>query len=286
MAIDRRMLLTGVLLLASACSPAVPGTTSTGSSASVAASPSASSTAASASTSPTEPAPSSAPTASLQPLAGKVVVIDPGHNGANAAHPEFINKPVPDGAGGTKACNTTGTATDAGYPEHELNWQVAIAVRDLLTAQGAQVVLTRPDDAGVGPCVDQRAATGGAAHADAVVSLHGDGAPVQSRGFFCILTPLAPAGPAIAASSASLAQQVRDGILATGVMPVANYEGADGIDASRADLAGLNLSTVPTTMCELGNMRNAADAAVQTSEQGRAALASGVAAGVRAFLGG
>jgi len=43
---------------------------------------------------------------------------------------------VPDGRGGTKPCNTTGTATDAGYPEHKFNWDVALRVGELLLANG------------------------------------------------------------------------------------------------------------------------------------------------------
>ncbi|MDQ4103141.1 MAG: N-acetylmuramoyl-L-alanine amidase, partial [Actinomycetota bacterium] len=61
------------------------------------------------------------------------VVLDPGHNGANASHSAEINRLVPDGRGGTKACNTTGTSTNSGYPEHEFDWDVALRVRDVLT---------------------------------------------------------------------------------------------------------------------------------------------------------
>ncbi|MGH3931735.1 MAG: N-acetylmuramoyl-L-alanine amidase, partial [Pseudonocardiaceae bacterium] len=70
------------------------------------------------------------------------VVLDPGHNGANASHPAQINRPVPTGRGGTKACNTTGTATNSGYSEAAFAWDVALRVRDGLTARGVQVVLT------------------------------------------------------------------------------------------------------------------------------------------------
>ena len=43
---------------------------------------------------------------------------------------------MPDGAGGTKPCNTTGTETDAGFPEHAFTWDVALRMRDRLTAPG------------------------------------------------------------------------------------------------------------------------------------------------------
>lgn len=251
--------------------------------------PGASSTGSASSTDPVptiEPAPTSepTPTSPTPTLHGKTVVLDPGHNGANAAHPQVINQQVPDGNGGTKACNTTGTSTDAGYPEHEMNWQIAIAVRDQLVTQGATVVLTRPDDAGVGPCVNERAAVGNEHAADAFVSIHGDGAAPSSRGFYCIVTPLAPGGPDVAAASLKLAEHLRDGIAATGVMQTAGYQGTDGIDATRTDLAGLNLSTRPSTLCELGNMRNPEDAAVQTSAEGQVALATGIVEGVVGYL--
>jgi N-acetylmuramoyl-L-alanine amidase len=54
-------------------------------------------------------------------ITGRLVFLDPGHNGANDAS---INEQVTNGRGGTKECQTTGTSTDAGYPEHSFNWDV------------------------------------------------------------------------------------------------------------------------------------------------------------------
>lgn len=56
--------------------------------------------------------------------------------------------------------------------------------------------------------------------------------------------------------------------------------------ARRHDLAGLNLSRVPVSFIECGNMRNAADAARMRSAAGRQRIAAGIAAGVEAFLAG
>jgi N-acetylmuramoyl-L-alanine amidase len=211
-----------------------------------------------------------------------VVVLDPGHNGGNAAHPQVVNAPVPDGAGGTKPCNTTGTATGDGYPEHAFTWDVALRTRDLLAARGVQVVLSRPDDAGVGPCVDVRGRLGGEVGAAAFVGIHGDGAAAGARGFHVITSSLDPGGPAVAAGSDALAVDLRDAL--TAVEPVSDYQGTDGLD-DRGDLAGLNLSTVPAVYVECGNMRNATDAAWMTSPDGRQALAARLAAGVLAFVG-
>src|SRR3954452_4363704 len=264
----RAWILLPIALVAACSSPAAPAASSSRSS-------SPPSTTAPAPTT----TPSPAPTSAAPP---PVVVLDPGHNGGNAAHPAEINAPVPDGAGGTKPCNTTGTATDAGYPEHAFTWDVALRTRDLLTAAGVQVVLSRQDDAGVGPCVDARGALGGQVGAAAFVGIHGDGAAASRRGFHVITSSLDPAGADVAAAGNGLAVDLRDALRA--VEPVSDYVGTDGLDR-RADLAGLNLSTVPAVYVECGNMRNATDAAWMSSPDGRQAVAQQLAAGVLAFLG-
>jgi N-acetylmuramoyl-L-alanine amidase len=53
----------------------------------------------------------------------------------------------------------------------------------------------------------------------------------------------------------------------------------------RSDIyAGLNLSTNPTSFLELGNMRNAGDAAEQHSPSGRKRIASAIADGLLIYL--
>lgn len=279
---------TVVVGVAAACGPTDTGQLDTASAntsdPATSAAPS-SSSAGSSAAAPTTPAPTTAvPVDPGPPPVNAVVVVDPGHNGLNAANPDIINAPVPDGTGGTKPCNTTGTATNDGYPEHAFTWDVAIRVRDALAARGVTVVMTRPDDAGVGPCVDVRAAIGNDNAATAVVSIHGDGTAAGNRGIYCMESSMQPAGAEIGAQSHTLAAAVKDAVVGTGVLPVSNYFGTVGV-GPRSDLAGLNLSQRPTTMCELGNMRDPDDAAVMMSEDGRAQIAAGIAAGVLTYLG-
>lgn len=210
-----------------------------------------------------------------------VVVLDPGHNGGNSHDRAAINAPVPDGRGGTKPCNTTGTQTDAGYTEHAFNWDLAQRVRDKLVARGVDVVMTRENDTGVGPCVDARGAAGEKANADAVVSLHADGSAATNSGFHVAYSdpPLnaAQAGPAHVLST-----DLRDALRAGGFR-VSDYIGKDGLSA-RTDLAGLSLSTRPTALVECANMRNAAEAALVSSPQGRERYATAIATGIETFL--
>ncbi|WP_407638762.1 N-acetylmuramoyl-L-alanine amidase [Allokutzneria albata] len=235
------------------------------------------------STTSAEAAAPAEPSTSSPALAGKTVVIDPGHNGRNAANPSIINKPVPDGRGGTKACNTTGTATNAGYSEHEFTWDVATRVRQALTARGLKVVMTREDDNGVGPCVDERAKIGNRAKADAVVSIHADGSNSATARGFHIIYSAPPLNAAQREPAAKLAGTVRDTLRAKG-FPVSNYIGKDGLHG-RPDIAGMNHSTVPAVLVECGNMRHPEDAAQLSSAAGRARYASAIIDGILRYLG-
>ncbi|MEU4327400.1 N-acetylmuramoyl-L-alanine amidase [Nonomuraea dietziae] len=219
------------------------------------------------------------------PLAGKVVAIDPGHNGGNASHPEVINKLV-DIITQRKPCNTTGTQTRAGYTEHAFTWDVARRLTPILEKMGATVVLTRPDDKGVGPCITERAATANKAKADAVVSVHADGAGAGGHGFHVILPGLVQGhNDAIIDPSRRLGLAVRDAYREGTGLPYATYIGKEGLD-TRTDLGGLNLSTRPAVFVECGNMGNAGDAAKLSDPAFRERIAASLAAGVGKYLGG
>jgi N-acetylmuramoyl-L-alanine amidase len=227
--------------------------------------------------------PSPLPTTTTTPDGPRqVVVLDPGHNGANAEHPEEINRPVPAGRGRTKPCNTTGTATNAGYPEHAFTWDVAVRVRDLLTAEGVEVIMTREDDDGVGPCVDRRAAVGNEAAAAAVISIHADGSTDASAHGFHIAYSAPPLNDAQGEPSLNLATTMRDQMRSAG-LTTSTYIGDAGL-SPRDDLGGLNLSERPAVLVECGNMRNATEAAAFSSPDGRASYATAIANGILAYL--
>jgi N-acetylmuramoyl-L-alanine amidase len=238
---------------------------------------------------PAAPAPrATAPTpppiaAVTSALAGRVVVIDPGHNGQNYAYTAEINRLV-DIGNGTKACDTTGTAANNGYSEAAYNLDVAQRLASLLTAAGAKVILTRTDNSGWGPCIDERAAIGNRAHADVAISIHADGS-TTGRGFH-VIYPASLLGltDAIAAPSLRLAGDVRDAYAGTGI-PYSTYAGRDALE-QRSDLGGLNLSKVPKVFIETGNMRSTTDAALLEDPGFRQRAAQALEAGLQAFLSG
>ncbi|MDP9168879.1 MAG: Rv3717 family N-acetylmuramoyl-L-alanine amidase [Actinomycetota bacterium] len=221
------------------------------------------------------------PTAAAAPanIAGMIVFLDPGHQGANDA--AFLSKQVPTGRGGTKDCQTSGTSTDGGYPEHTFNWETVLRIRAELMQLGVRTAMSRGDDTGVAPCVDERAAMANALKPDAIVSIHADGGPASGRGFH-VNYSAPPLNEAQAGRAVQFAQVMRDQLVASGLQ-TSTYRGTDGL-YGRSDLAGLNLSTAPSILIECGNMKNADEAAQMATPQGRAVYANAVARGVTAYL--
>jgi N-acetylmuramoyl-L-alanine amidase len=232
---------------------------------------------------PTTPTTPTTPTAPAKPLAGKIVGIDPGHNGHNYTDPAYINSPIFNGHN-QETCDTTGTETDGGYTEAQFNWNVATYLTADLKAEGATVVLTRNSNDGVGPCVTTRSQIINRAHADVAIDIHADGGPPGGRGF-AILEPVAD-GPndGVIGTSERFGRDLLDSYRALTGMPVSTYDGTGGI-VDRDDLAGLNLTTVPKVLIECGNMRNATDAALLVQPSFQRLAARAMAQAITRFLG-
>ena len=175
--------LAGLGLAGTGCGtarPAAPsGTVPAGPAVSSASHPAAPPSAPSPATAPAGTASPASPSPAPLPLAGKIVGIDPGHNGGNFTDPGAIAGQVWNGAG-WEACDTTGTTTDGGYTEAQFNFNVATYLRADLRRDGARVVMTRTSNDGVGPCVTTRAEIINNARAGVAVDIHADGGPASA----------------------------------------------------------------------------------------------------------
>jgi N-acetylmuramoyl-L-alanine amidase len=225
---------------------------------------------------------SPSPSAAALPLAGRVVGIDPGHNGGNFSDPGYIDQQVWNGRE-YEDCDTTGTETADGFTEASFNFDVATDLRADLIAAGATVVMTRDSNDGVGPCVTTRAQIINNAHAQVALDIHADGGPASGRGF-TVLEPVTD-GPndAVIAASQQFGADVRAALLRYTPMPESDYYGTDGL-IDRDDLAGLNLTTVPKVLVECGNMPNPTDASLLESPSFQQQLATAFTAAIIEFL--
>jgi len=226
-----------------------------------------------------------ASSAPARPLEGVVIALDPGHQLGNS-NPRFFDELAQTHFNGhmTKGCNTSGTATNGGYPEATFNWNVAKAVKDRLRELGATVKMTRHANSydKWGPCVDDRGRFGAKVGADLMVSIHADGAASSGYGFYVMLPATIPDWTDdIAAASMRMGKRFVRGMAAAGA-PRSTYI-ADQILVT-PEISTLNLSDVPVILVESGNMRNAADAARMSSPSGQQRYADWITAGIRAAL--
>ncbi|KAA1422903.1 N-acetylmuramoyl-L-alanine amidase [Mumia zhuanghuii] len=235
---------------------------------------------------PTTGSPASPAARAAAPLTGTTIVIDPGHQLGNSRFPRQINRPV-DAGGIRKACNTTGTATNAGFAEATFTWRVAKRLRSMLRARGATVVMTRTRNSRAfwGPCVDVRGKLGNMGYrgrtraADLKISIHGDGAAASGRGFHVIVTGKRGA----VVRSARLGRITRAALEDRGFRRSTYTAGGTAL-VRRSDLGTLNLSRIPTVMVELGNMRNARDARAMRSAAGQRRYARALASAAQGYL--
>ena len=223
--------------------------------------------------------------AAEKPLAGRIIVLDPGHQLGNS-NPKFAKEMSATKFNGSivKGCNTTGTATNAGLPEATFNWRVAKRLRALLEEKGATVVFTRSSNSrdAWGPCTWDRARIGTEAKADAMISIHADGAASSGRGFH-VIAPSAIKGwtTDVAKPGRRLARAMISGMTRAGAEPATYLSSPLSV---RGDQTTLNFSDFPTVIVELGNMRNRADAARMSTTQGQQQYAEWIAAGIDAYF--
>ena len=208
-------------------------------------------------------------------LSGRTIAIDPGHNGGNASHASEIARPVPDGRGGTKACNTTGTATASDFPETDFTWAVAGILTESLEDAGAEVVLSRHDNDGVGPCVDERGTF--ADDADVLVSIHANGSESTSVKGFHVIVAKPGTSADVEEDSDRLAKSL-SASMGESFTPNTAY-GKQAI-SRRPDLAGLNNASVPAVIVECGEMRNPEEAKLMEEKSGQQKYADALLHGI------
>ena len=231
--------------------------------------------------------PSEKATATDLPLSGISVALDPGHNGQNGA--SFSINHLVDAGGFWKACDTAGTSTKSGYPEHAFTWAFVAELKRQLEANGAKVFLSRPNDRGVGPCIDERGRFANRLRATLAISIHGDGGPDFGRGFEVIEPGMPPRRddslrPNLH-QSALLGAELRQALVDVGHQMPSTYLGKNGV-GQRTDLGGLNWSRVPKVMIELLNMRNGLDASFVNSLTWRTQTAHALVVGIAWYLAG
>lgn len=175
-------------------------------------------------------------------LDGVKVGIDPGHQ----AHSNSAQEPVSPGSKETKAKVSSGTqGVKTRVPEYEVNLQVALLLRDALEAQGATVYMTR-DTNDIDISNVERAEMMNELGVDVVLRLHCNGSTNQSTSGIGLYVKSSGEG---AEESYAISEVL---IAAMGEATGANTESVHVRDT----YSGLNWSTVPSILVEMGYMSN------------------------------
>lgn len=208
---------------------------------------------------------------------GHIVGIDPGHQSENID----MSATEPNGPGSStmKAKASTGTSGSfSGLPEYQLNLNVSLLLRDILEQRGYQVVMTRTDnDTAISN--KERAELVASKGAEICVRIHANGD--DSSGVSGALT-MCPSqqNPYVSSlydSSNRLSQCIIDSYCAaTGFQ----NRGIIYTDS----MTGINWSTIPVTIVEMGFMTNQNDDLKMADSAFQQTMAEGIANGVDAYF--
>ena len=207
---------------------------------------------------------------------GKVVEINPGH----AAKANTGREPIGPGATTTKQKFTSGTqGVVTGLAEYELNLQVSLKLRDILVARGYTVYMSRTtNDSTMSNAERARKAT--ADGADIYVQIHANS--VDSSSVSGVLN-YAPASNNPYLSKAVIANSQKLATLLTKYQCAKTGQRArDNIYAN--DMTGINWSTVPTSIVEMGFMSNASEDRFMANSANQKLIATGIADGIDAYF--
>ncbi|MDO4338676.1 MAG: N-acetylmuramoyl-L-alanine amidase [Eubacteriales bacterium] len=208
---------------------------------------------------------------------GHIVGIDPGHQ----SYEIDMSDTEPNGPGSSemKAKASTGTqGSYTGVPEYQLNLDVSLKLQKLLEQRGYQVVMTRTDNE-TAISNKERAEYVAAQGAEICVRIHanGDDSPSTSGALTMAPSPDNPYVSQLSPESTRLSGCILDAYCAaTGFRKI----GVQYYD----NMTGLNWSTIPVTILEMGFMTCESDDRQMNDPEFQDTMARGIADGIDAYF--
>lgn len=219
-----------------------------------------------------------APDVQMPEKKGILIALDPGHQGPNVD----MSAQEPNAPGSeimkTKAAGgTAGSFT--GIPEYQLNLDIALMVRDCLTAQGYDVIMTRENnDTAISNA--ERATLANEAGADISVRIHanGSGDPGVNGALVLIGSAENPYVGGVYDSSYRLAETILNAYC--------NLTGMQNLGIQLNDtMTGINWSQIPVVILEMGFMTNQQDDTNMADAAYRETMVNGIVEGINAYYG-
>jgi N-acetylmuramoyl-L-alanine amidase len=204
-----------------------------------------------------------------------IIAIDPGHQ----AKGNFELEPIGPGASQSKAKVASGTrGVSTKVPEYKLTLEVSLKLRDELLARGYNVFMIRETD-DVNISNRERAVMVTEAGADIFVRIHADGSANSSVNGILTICPTSrnPYIPQLYTQSRALSDDILNAMVAvTG----ARKRGVSEVD----NMSGINWSTIPVTIVEMGLMTNPTEDRLMQTEEYQRKLVIGIANGIEQYF--
>lgn len=200
-----------------------------------------------------------------------VICIDPGHQSIENEEKE----PMAPNATEMKEKVTQGTkGTFSGVPEYEVNLEVSLILKEELEARGYTVIMTRETN-DVNISNSERAMIANDANVDAFVRIHCNGADDSNASGILTICPTAenPYCKDVYEKSRMLSEQILESMVSKTHAKKRNVMETDS-------MSGINWSTVPVTIIEMGFMTNKKEDKKLANPRYQKRLALGIADGI------
>ena len=206
-----------------------------------------------------------------------IIGIDPGHQSESID----MSAQEPNGPGSSemKAKCTSGTqGTYSGVPEYQLNLEVSLQLRDELEQRGYQVVMTRTDNETAISNME-RAQYAAAQGAEIYVRIHANGDDSHTASGALTMSPSQnnPYIPQLFEQSDRLSRCIIDSYCAA--------TGFQNLGIQYTDtMTGINWSTVPVTILEMGFMTSQNDDLKMNDAEFQKTMVQGIANGIDSYF--
>lgn len=206
-----------------------------------------------------------------------VVAIDPGHQGPHVDMSD--TEPIGPGSTEMKAKATSGTSgAYSGQGEYQLNLDVSLKLQEILENRGYRVIMTRTDN-NTAISNAERALLATEEGAEIYVRIHANGSDDHSVQGALSMCPSQdnPYVPQLYEDSLQLST-----ILLESYCEATNFEnrGVQFYD----NMTGINWSSVPVTILEMGFMTNEHDDLAMADSQFQQTMAEGIADGIDRYF--
>lgn len=208
---------------------------------------------------------------------GHIIGIDPGYQSESVD----MSAPEPNGPGSSemKAKCTSGTqGTYSGVPEYQLNLEVSLQLKDELEQRGYQVVMTRTDNETAISNME-RAQYAASQGAEIYVRIHANGDDSHTASGALTMSPSQnnPYIPQLFEQSDRLSRCIIDSYCAA--------TGFQNLGIQYTDtMTGINWSTVPVTILEMGFMTSQNDDLKMNDTEFQKTMVQGIANGIDSYF--